>query len=117
MPTDDELYRVDDVFLGPPGVTLPFRARYRSLGIGALVAAVIIGIEVRLHAVNAILVIWALFLAYVAATLAGRYIDYERTVRSTLKALAHEVTAPRPRRRTTTVYRPAPPSHRRHARS
>ena len=108
MPTDDEIYRVDDVFLGPPGIALPFRARYRSLGIGAAVALIVVLIELKLHAINVMGVIWALFFAYAAATVAGRYIDHERTIRSTLKALGHEVTAPRHRPARTTLFHPAP---------
>jgi len=110
MPTDDEIYRVDDVFLGPPGIPLPFRARYRSLGIGAVVAAIVVVVEIRLHAINVMGVIWALFAAYAVSTLAGRYIDHERTIRSTLKALGHEITAPRYRAVRTTLFHPAPPA-------
>jgi len=28
LPVDDEIYNVNAVWLGPPGKTLPFRARY-----------------------------------------------------------------------------------------
>ena len=32
--TDDEVYRVDSVWLGPPRATFPWRARYVSYGLG-----------------------------------------------------------------------------------
>ena len=33
--TDDEVYRVDSVWLGPPRATFPWRARYVSYGLGS----------------------------------------------------------------------------------
>ena len=35
--TDNEVYRVDSVWLGPPRATFPWRARYVSHGVGLLV--------------------------------------------------------------------------------
>jgi len=35
--TDDEVYRVDAVWLGPPKATFPFRARYVAWGVDFLV--------------------------------------------------------------------------------
>ncbi|SES43605.1 hypothetical protein [Actinokineospora terrae] len=35
--TDDEVYRVDAVWLGPPKATFPFRARYVAWGVGTVV--------------------------------------------------------------------------------
>ncbi len=34
LPVDDEIYRVDAVWLGPPQQTLPWRARYSAYGVG-----------------------------------------------------------------------------------
>ena len=33
LPVDDEIYNVNAVWLGPPGKTLPFRARYVAYGV------------------------------------------------------------------------------------
>ena len=35
--TDDEVYRVDAVWLGPPKATFPWRARYVAWGVGIVV--------------------------------------------------------------------------------
>ena len=105
METDDEIYRVDDLFLGPPGTRLPFTARYRALGIGGCVAVTMLVLEVLTGTISVIGAVWALFLAYVITTLAMRYIDYERSIRSALTALWHEVTAPRRRKKQPTTYR------------
>ena len=37
LPIDDEIYNVNAVWLGPPGKTLPFRARYIAYGVGGTV--------------------------------------------------------------------------------
>ena len=37
LPVDDEIYNVDAVWLGPPGKTLPFRARYVAYAVGAVI--------------------------------------------------------------------------------
>ena len=37
LPVDDEIYNVNSVWLGPPGRTLPFRARYVAYAVGAVV--------------------------------------------------------------------------------
>ena len=37
LPVDDEIYNVNAVWLGPPGKTLPFRARYVAYAVGAAV--------------------------------------------------------------------------------
>ena len=46
--TDDEVYRVDAVWLGPPKATFPFRARYVAWGVGFLVLLLVLGVERQL---------------------------------------------------------------------
>ena len=43
--TDDEVYRVDAVWLGPPKATFPWRARYVAWGVGIVVFLVVLTIE------------------------------------------------------------------------
>src|SRR5699024_11447036 len=43
--TDDEVYRVDAVWLGPPKATFPWRARYVAWGVGIPVFLVVLTIE------------------------------------------------------------------------
>ena len=40
--TDDEVYRVDSVWLGPPRATFPWRARYVAYGVGFVTSAVVL---------------------------------------------------------------------------
>src|SRR5436309_14042886 len=43
--TDDEVYRVDAVWLGPPKATFPWRARYVAWGVGILVFLLTLTVE------------------------------------------------------------------------
>jgi hypothetical protein len=46
--TDDEVYRVDAVWLGPPKATFPWRARYVAWGVGTVVFLAVLGVERQL---------------------------------------------------------------------
>lgn len=48
LPVDDEIYTVNAVWLGPPGKTHPFRARYVAYGVGAAVFVLVQMVERRL---------------------------------------------------------------------
>ena len=47
LSVDDEIYRVDAVWLGPPRHTLPFRARYSAYGVGLVVFVLVQLLERR----------------------------------------------------------------------
>lgn len=111
---DDDIYRVDGVWLGPPQRTLPWRARYVAYAVGLGIFLVLQVIERRIGiGVN----FWSLsysLLATVALTrLALSVVDHDRTIWSLVTAFVHEVGAPRKdeRPRTTTM-RPARIRHR-----
>ena len=46
--TDDDVYRVDAVWLGPPRATFPWRARYSAYGVGLVVMIVVMFLQRRL---------------------------------------------------------------------
>jgi hypothetical protein len=108
MHTDDDLYRVDEVFLGPARQTLPFRIRYRAYGIGAVVFALVIVAEIATGLIGVWAAIYGLIgSAYVTKRLMA-YIDHERTIRNAVIILAHEVSAPRaPRPSPPILFRPS----------
>ncbi|MFH8993128.1 hypothetical protein [Streptomyces sp. NPDC017940] len=95
MRTDDEVYSVDNVFLGPPRVTLPWRARYQAYGVFALLAVLI------LAALNllGLLAFWPIAYGLLAAVGLTRkitpHITHDTSVRSVITTLFHEVRAPR----------------------
>lgn len=98
--TDDEVYRVDSVWLGPPRATFPWRARYVSYGVGLLVMIIIMFVQRRIGiGLDFFSVAWALVLTVVATRFLGKKIDYERPLSQVAEHFRHEVTGPRPRRR------------------
>lgn len=98
--TDDEVYRVDSVWLGPPRATFPWRARYVSYGVGLLVMILIMFVQRRIGiGLDFFSVAWALVLTVVATRFLGKKIDYERPLSQVAELFRHEVTGPRKRRR------------------
>jgi hypothetical protein len=98
--TDDEVYRVDSVWLGPPRATFPWRARYVSYGLGLLVMISIMFVQRRVGiGLDFFSVAWALVLTVVITRFIGQRIDYERPLGQVLGLFRHEITGPR--RRTT----------------
>jgi hypothetical protein len=94
--TDDEVYRVDSVWLGPPRATFPWRARYVSYGVGLLVMIAIMFVQRRLGiGLDFFSVAWALVLTVVTTRFLGSRIDYERPLGQVLALFRHEVTGPR----------------------
>ncbi|MFC9068717.1 hypothetical protein [Streptomyces harbinensis] len=95
MHTDDELYQVDDVFLGPRGQTWPFRVRYRAYAIGGAVFGAIIAVEMWVGIVGLWPAVFGLLTAIWLTQRAMDHVDHERTIRSAATTLWHEITAPR----------------------
>jgi hypothetical protein len=98
--TDDEIYRVDSVWLGPPRATFPWRARYVSYGLGLLVMIFIMFVQRRVGiGLDFFSVAWALLLTVMITRFIGKRIDYERPLGQVIALFRHEITGPR--RRTT----------------
>lgn len=96
--TDDEVYRVDSVWLGPPRATFPWRARYVAYGVGLLLMVVIMFVQRRVGiGLDFFSVAWALVLTVVFTRLLGQRIDYERPLGQVLGLFGHEITGPRVR--------------------
>lgn len=96
--TDDEVYRVDSVWLGPPRATFPWRARYVSYGVGLLVMIVLMFAQRRVGiGLDFFSVAWALVLTVLITRFVGKKIDYERPLGQVVEHFRHEVTGPRAR--------------------
>ncbi|MBP2364973.1 hypothetical protein [Pseudonocardia parietis] len=94
--TDDEVYRVDAVWLGPPRATFPWRARYVSYGVGLLVIMVIMMIQRQLGiGLDFFSVAWALVGTVAVTRFLGQKINYERPLGQVLGQFWAEVTGPR----------------------
>jgi hypothetical protein len=93
--TDDEVYRVDAVWLGPPRATMPWRARYVAWGVGVVVFLLVLTVERRIG----ISLFWAIAWGLVATILITRIIcskiSHERPLSAVTAMWVRELTAPR----------------------
>jgi hypothetical protein len=96
--TDDEVYRIDSVWLGPPRATFPWRARYVSYGLGLLVMIFVMFVQRRVGiGLDFFSVAWALVLTVAATRFLGKRINDERPLGQVVELFRHEVRGPRRR--------------------
>lgn len=92
---DDDVYRVDAVWLGPRGLTLPWSARYSAYGIwlvlfiGVLVLEAVLPIRVSMPPV------WEFVLSVLATYALTGVIDHERPLSTVWQLLRGEMRAPK----------------------
>jgi hypothetical protein len=97
--TDDEVYRVDSVWLGPPRATFPWRARYVSYGLGLMVMVLVMFVQRRIGiGLDFFSVAWALILTIAITRFLGQRINDERPLGQVIALFCHEVSGPRERR-------------------
>lgn len=95
--TDDDVYRVDAVWLGPPKLTFPWRARYVSYALGLAVMLAVMAVQRQLGiGFGAISVAWALVVTVVVVRLVGHRIDDERPLTHLVVSWWADVRTPRP---------------------
>ena len=98
--TDDDVYRVDAVWLGPPRATFPWRARYSAYGVGLLVMLVVMFVQRRLGIdLGFFSVAWALLITVAVTRFVSRRINDERPLLEWLTLFVHELRGPRARER------------------
>ncbi len=96
--TDDEVYRVDSVWLGPPRATFPWRARYVSYGLGLLVMIFVMFLQRRIGiGLDFFSVAWSLIITVLITRFLGKRIGYERPLGQVVALFRHELTGPRRR--------------------
>lgn len=94
--TDDEVYRVDAVWLGPPKATFPWRARYVAWGVGILVFFVVFSIQRAIgFGFGFFTVAWGLVITVVLTRFICSRISHERPLTAVLTMWGRELTAPR----------------------
>ena len=96
---DDEIYRSNRSYLGPPGYTLPFRIPYRAMPVAA--AVFIPGlILLRIAGVGGLMLYGTdAVISALLAALVTRFTGPERPVSALVTIFMHEISAPRPRRK------------------
>lgn len=96
--TDDEVYRVDAVWLGPPKATFPWRARYVAWGVGALVFVLVLAGERQLGIKFGFFsTAWAFVITILVTRLITARIGHERPLGSVLTMAFRELNTPRER--------------------
>jgi hypothetical protein len=94
--TDDDVYRVDAVWLGPPKVTFPWRARYVAWGIGLTTFFVLLYIVRQVGiGFGFFTVAWTLVGTVVLTRVIARMIGYERPLGATISMFSAEMIGPR----------------------
>lgn len=93
--TDDEVYRVDAVWLGPPRATMPWRARYVAWGVGVVVFLLVLTVERRMGISLFWSVAWGVVMTIVITRLICSRISHERPLTSVTAMWVRELTAPR----------------------
>ncbi|MGH3718532.1 MAG: hypothetical protein ACRDRI_06745 [Pseudonocardiaceae bacterium] len=94
--TDDDVYRVDAVWLGPPKATFPWRARYVAWGIGLVMFLVVLGVERQLGiGFSFFSTGWGLLITILLTRIIGSRISHERPLSAVVVMWVRELTAPR----------------------
>lgn len=92
---DDDVYRVDAVWLGPRGLTLPWSARYTAYGIWLVLFVAILLVEAVLPMRVSVPPVWETVLSILATYAVTGVVDHERPLSSLLQLIRSEVRAPR----------------------
>jgi hypothetical protein len=96
--TDDEVYRVDAVWLGPPKATFPWRARYVAWGVGILVFLLTLSVERWIgFGFGFFTVAWGLVITIVLTRFICAKISHERPLTAVLTMWSSELRSPRER--------------------
>ncbi len=94
--TDDEVYRVDAVWLGPPKATFPWRARYVAWGVGVVVFLLSLTVERWMgFGFGFFTTAWALVATVVLTRFICSRISHERPLGAVMTMWSKELTAPR----------------------
>lgn len=92
--TDDELYRVDAVWLGPKGFTFPWRIRYVQWGIGFASFFLLLSIVREFFPFGFFTVAWTIIGTVLITKAISSFIDAERPIGQMIALTASELAAP-----------------------
>lgn len=95
---DDEVYRVDAVWLGPRGLTLPWTARYTAYGIWVVLFVGVLLVEALLPMPVSVPRVWELVVTVLATYALTGVVDHDRPLGSVWHLARAELRAPRRQR-------------------
>lgn len=93
---DDEVYRVNAVWLGPRGLTFPWTARYLAYATWLVVFCLILLVEAVTPLTVGLPPVWEVCLAVLVTYGLTGLVDHERSLRSVAQTFAADLSAPRP---------------------
>lgn len=93
---DDEVYRVNTVWLGPRGLTLPWTARYQAYGVWLLMFVLVLLVEAVTPIDMGVPPVWEACATTLATYAVMTFVDYERPIVSVWQMFAADLRAPRP---------------------
>ena len=100
---DDEVYRVNTVWLGPSGLTFPWTARYLAYALWLAMFLVILLVEAITPLHVGIPPVWEICLTTLVTYTVMGFVDHERPVRAVWETFRADLTAPRASRKVIRV--------------
>ena len=104
---DDEVYRVNTVWLGPQGLTFPWTARYLAYATWLVVFLLILLVEAITPLKVHLPPIWEICITTLFTYGAMGFVDHERPVRAVWQTFRADLTSPRANKKATS-YRTDP---------
>jgi hypothetical protein len=93
---DDEVYRVNTVWLGPRGLTFPWTARYLAYAVWLVTFLIILLVEAATPLEAGLPPVWEFCIATLFTYAVMGLVDHERPVSSVWQTFVADVSAPRP---------------------
>lgn len=92
---DDEVYRVNTVWLGPRGLTFPWTARYLAYAVWLVTFMMILVVEAATPLHVGLPPVWEICIATLFTYAVMGLVDHERPVSSVWQTFVADVSAPR----------------------
>jgi hypothetical protein len=92
---DDEVYRVNTVWLGPRGLTFPWTARYIAYAVWLMIFLLVLGVEAVTPLNVGLPPIWEICIATLLTYAVMGFVDHERPVRAVWQTFVADLSAPR----------------------
>ena len=92
---DDEVYRVNTVWLGPRGLTFPWTARYIAYAVWLMIFMLILGVEAVTPLNVGLPPVWEICIATLLTYAVMGFVDHERPVSAVWQTFVADLSAPR----------------------
>jgi hypothetical protein len=92
---DDEVYRVNTVWLGPRGLTFPWTARYLAYAVWLMIFLLILTVEAVTPLSIGVPPVWEICIATLLTYAVMGFVDHERPLRSVWQTFMADLSAPR----------------------